>query len=157
MLCPTISDRIKYCTLLKENLRQIGVICNVKPIEFVTLHDRLMKHDIQAAFGGWGTGSDPDTADNIWGTGEGRNYGNYSNPEVDKLYAQGRKEFDRAKRAVIYGKIHTILFNDQPYTWLYYRNSFYAFNKDLRGYMFSARDPYGYSPGMGSIWKVKKK
>lgn len=157
LMCPSIPDRIKYSTLMKECLGQIGVVCNVKPIEFVALHDRLMKHDIHAAFGGWGTGSDPDTSDNVWGTGEGRNYGVYSNPEVDKLYAAGRKEFDRAKRAVIYGKIHTILFKDQPYTWLYFRNSFYAFNKDLRGYMFSPRDPYGYSPGIGSIWKPKKK
>lgn len=157
LLCPSIPDRIKYCTLMKECLGQIGVVCNVKPIEFVALHDRLMKHDIQAAFGGWGTGSDPDTAENVYGTDQGRNYGQYSNPEVDKLYAQGRKEFDRAKRAVIYGKIHTILFNDQPYTWLYFRNSFFAFSKDLRGYMFSPRDPYGYSPGLMSIWKPKKK
>lgn len=156
LLCPSIPDRMKYSTLMKECLGKIGVVCNVKPMEFVALHDRLMKHDIQAAFGGWGTGSDPDTADNIWGTGEGRNYGNYSNPEVDKLYAQGRKEFDRAKRAVIYGKIHTILYHDQPYTWLYFRNSFYAFNKNLRGYMFSPRDPYGYQPGLMSIWKPKK-
>ncbi len=165
LLCPTISDRIKYCTLMKECLGQIGVVCNVKPIEFVALHDRLMKHDIQAAFGGWGTGSDADTSVNIWGTilqpdgtrkPEGRNYGNYFNLEVDKLYELGRKEFDRNKRAAIYGKIHTILYNDQPYTWLYFRNSFYGFNKNLRGYMFSPRDPYGYQPGLLSIWKPKK-
>jgi peptide/nickel transport system substrate-binding protein len=156
MLCPNIPDRLKYGTLMKECLSKIGVICNVKPMEFVALHDKLMSHDIQAAFGGWGTGADPDTSDNIWGTGEGRNYGSYSNPEIDKLYAQGRKEFDRKKQAVIYGKIHTTLYQDQPYTWLYFRNSFYGFNKELRGYMFSPRDPYGYAPGINSIWKAKK-
>lgn len=156
ILAPNIPDRMKYCTLLKESLGQIGIICNVTPMEFVTIHDRLMKHNFQAAFGGWGTGADPDTADNIYGTGQGRNYGNYSNKKVDELYVQGRKEFDRAKRAEIYGQIHLQLFEDQPYTWLYVRNSFYAFSKDLRGYMFSPRDPYGYSPGIGSIWKPKK-
>lgn len=156
MLCSNIPDRIKYCTLMKECLGKIGVICNVKPMEFVTLSQKLLEHDVQSAFGGWGTGSDPDTSDNIWGTNEGRNYGQYSNPEIDRLYAQGRKEFDRTKRAAIYGKIHTILYRDQPYTWLYFRNGFFAFSKDLRGYMFSPRDPYGYSPGVGSIWKPKK-
>ena len=166
LLCSNIPDRLKYSTLMKECLGKIGVVCNVKPMEFVALHDRLMKHDIQAAFGGWGTGADPDTSINIWGwikntdgtrQPEGRNYGKYDNPQIDKLFEQGRQEFDRAKRGVIYGKIHTILYNDQPYTWLYWRNSFYGFNKDLRGYMFSPRDPYGYSPGLGSIWKPKKK
>ncbi len=157
LLTSNIPDRMKYSTLLKECLGKIGVVCNVKPMEFVTLSEKLLQHEFQAAFGGWGTGADPDTSVNIWGKGEGRNYGNYLNPEIDKLYTQGRKEFDRAKRAIIYGKIHTILYKDQPYTWLYFRNGFYAFNKDLRGYMFSPRDPYGYSPGMGSIWKAKKK
>lgn len=156
MLCSNIPDRLKYGTLMKECLSKIGVICNVKPMEFVALHDKLMSHDFQANFGGWGTGADPDTSDNIWGTGEGRNYGSYSNSEIDKLYAQGRKEFDRKKQATIYGKIHTTLYQDQPYTWLYFRNSFYGFNKELRGYMFSPRDPYGYAPGINSIWKAKK-
>ena len=57
------------------------------------------------------------------------------------------------KRAKIYGKIHELLYEDQPYTWLYFRNSFYGFNKDLRGYVFSPRGPYGYGPGFSSLWK----
>ncbi len=43
----------------------------------------------------------------------------------------------------------------QPYTWLYSRNSFYAFNKQLRGYAFSPRGPYHYGPGVGAMYKVK--
>jgi len=87
--------------------------------------------------------------------GEGRNFGYYSNPKVDELYKQGRLEFDRKKRAEIYGRIHTLVYEDQPYTFLYYRNSFYAFNKKLRGYNYSPRGPYHYGPGFSSIYKVK--
>ncbi len=111
--------------------------------------DKMLKHDFQAAFGGWGTGSDPDTSDNIWKTKQGRNFGKYSNKKVDELYEQGRLEFDRKKRAEIYGRIHSLIYEDQPYTFLYYRNSFYAFNKKLRGYNFSPRGPYHYG---GSLW-----
>ncbi|MAC53399.1 MAG: peptide ABC transporter substrate-binding protein, partial [Gimesia sp.] len=103
--------------------------------------------------GGWGTGTDPDTSINLWKTEAARNYVNYSNPEVDKLFEEGRREFDVEKRAKIYGKIHELLYEDQPYTWLYFRNSFYGFNKDLRGYVFSPRGPYGYGPGFSSLWK----
>jgi peptide/nickel transport system substrate-binding protein len=35
------------------------------------------------------------------------------------------------------------------------RNSFYGFSKSLRGYVFSPRGPYNYSPGFGSIWKPR--
>ncbi len=52
-----------------------------------------------------------------------------------------------------YGKIHELINEDQPMMFLYYRNSFYGFNKGLRGYMFSPRGPYHYGPGFSSIWK----
>ncbi len=118
--------------------------------------EKMRKHAYQSALAGWGTGADPDTSVNIWSTkaiDSGRNYGSYSNPEVDKLFEAGKREFDREKRAEIYGKIQKILWDDQPYTWLYYRNAFYGFNKQLRGYFFSHRGPYNYGPGFDAIYK----
>jgi peptide/nickel transport system substrate-binding protein len=153
---PNITERIKYATLLKECLDKLGVVCNVKPMEFVAMTERVQKHEFEAAFGGWGTGSDPESVVNIFGTNELRNYAGYTNPEVDKLFILGSKEFDKKKRAEIYGKIHTMIYDEQPYTWLFTRSSFYAFNKNLRGYLFSPRDPFGYMPGLRSIWKPKK-
>ena len=146
--------RIDICSLLKENLGQIGVTCNVRVLEPTVLQEKMLKHEYQAAFSGWGTGTDPDTSDNLFVTGQGRNFGEYSNPEIDKLYAQGKREFDKEKRAAIYGRIHTILYEDQPYTWLFFQNAFYAFNKELRGYNYSPRGPYHYGPGFNSIWRV---
>jgi peptide/nickel transport system substrate-binding protein len=146
-------DRVDVCTLLKECLDQIQVKCDVKPLEFAVVVDNLLKKKFQAAFGGWGTGADPYTLENIFKTGEERNYGSYSNPEVDKLFEAGMREFDLDKRAKIYQQISLILTEDQPYTWLFYQNAFYGFNKSLRGYMFSPRGPYHYGPGFGSIWK----
>lgn len=153
VLVSSKQDRIDICTLLKQSLDQIGIKCDVKPLEFTVLIEKMTKHDFQAAFGGWGTGTDPDTSDNIWGTGQDRNYGQYSNPEVDKLFIAGRHEFDPDKRAEIYRKIHLLLYEDQPYTWLFFQNAYYGFNKSLRGYVFSPRGPYHYSPGFSSIWK----
>jgi peptide/nickel transport system substrate-binding protein len=147
-------ERIRICELLKFNLEQIGVICNISPLEATVLFERTQNKKFVAYMGGWGAGADPDTSINIWGTGEDRNYGSYSNPEVDKLFAQGRREFDRKKRAAIYGRIQDLIYADQPYTWLYYRNSFYGFNKGLRGWNFSQRGPYHYGPGFSSIWRA---
>jgi peptide/nickel transport system substrate-binding protein len=146
-------ERIAICNLLKDNLDQIGVICRVRPMEFTVLQQKSRDHDFHAMLAGWGTGTDPDTSDNLWVTGENRNYGEYSNPEIDRLFEEGRREFDPEKRKAVYRKIHRILWEDQPYTWLYVRNSFYGFSKELRGYNFSPRGPYSYGPGFGSIYK----
>jgi peptide/nickel transport system substrate-binding protein len=148
--------RIAICTLLKENLGQIGVQLNVRPTEATVIQDLTQKRKFQAYFGGWGSGTDPDSSENIWATGAGRNFVGYSNPEVDRLFAEGRRELDRVKRAEKYGRIQEILYDDQPYTWLYWRNSFYGFSKDLRGYVFSPRGPYNYSPGFGSLWMPRQ-
>jgi peptide/nickel transport system substrate-binding protein len=150
--CVNIDDRVRLCTLMKECLAKIGILCNVKPTEFTVLTSLNEEHKFQAAFGGWGSGADPDTSTNIYVTNENRNYGQYSNPEIDKLFEQARKEFDDDKRYAIYGEISKMLWEDQPYTWLYYRNSFYGFNKRLRGYNFSPRGPFHYSPGFSSIF-----
>src|SRR5690606_5411030 len=156
ILCSEDPLRKQICDLLKQNLSQIGVICHVRPLEVTVLQEKTRTHDFQAHMGGWGTGVDPDTADNLWITKaihEGRNFVQYSNPKVDELFEKGRKEFDKEKRAAIYAEIARILYEDQPYTWLYFRNSFFGFNKQLRGYVFSPRGPYNYGPGFSSIWK----
>jgi peptide/nickel transport system substrate-binding protein len=147
-------DRISICQLLKRSLDQIGIECDVTAMEFPVVIDKLQKHDFQAAFGGWGSGTDPDTSENIYATGQNRNYGEYSNPEVDRLFVEGRRELDPEKRPALYAKIHMLLWEDQPYTWLFYRNSFYGFNKELRGFVFSPRGPYNYGPGISSIYKT---
>ncbi|MEO1992953.1 MAG: peptide-binding protein [Pirellulales bacterium] len=144
--------RIAICVLLKDCLDRIGIRMNVKPVESTVLQDLTLKKKFQAYFGGWGSGTDPDTSENIWKTGAMRNFVNYSNPEVDQLFEEGRRELDRSKRAEKYARIQEILYEDQPYTWLFWRNSFYGFSKQLRGYVFSPRGPFHYSPGFGSIW-----
>jgi len=148
--------RIAICTLLKESLEQVGVRVNVRPTESTVIQDLTQKKKFQAYFGGWGSGTDPDSSENIWATGAGRNFVGYSNPEVDRLFAEGRRELDRSKRAAKYARIQEILYDDQPYTWLFWRNSFYGFSKSLRGYVFSPRGPYNYAPGFGSLWMPKQ-
>jgi len=148
-------DRIAICNLLRENLESIGIICNVRPLEAAVMQERMFKKEFVAAFSGWGAGADPSTSDNIWETGAPRNFVGFSNKEVDELFKQGEREFDREKRAAIYGRIAEIIYDEQPYTFLYNMSSFYGFNKQLRGYMFSPRGPFGYSPGFGSVWVTK--
>jgi peptide/nickel transport system substrate-binding protein len=148
-------DRIAICNLFRENLESIGVICNITPLEAAVFQDRVFNKNFEAEMAGWGTGADPSLTRNLFGTGEGRNYVSYSNPEVDRLFVEAVKTFDREKQAEIYGEIHNLIYADQPYLFLYNVNSFYGFNKKLRGYRFSPRGPFHYSPGISSIWAVE--
>ncbi len=152
MLVSNKPDRIAICNLFRENLESIGVICNITPMEAAVFQERIFNKNFEAEMSGWATGADPSLTKNIFGTGQGRNFGSYSNPEVDRLYVEAQKEFDRDKQAELYGKIHTLIYQDQPYMFLYNRHSLYGFNKKLRGYRFSPRGPFHFSPGIDAIW-----
>ena len=127
----------------------------MKPTEFTVKTQLAIEHKFQALMGVWGTGTDPSTLDNLFGTGQGRNFGSYSNPRVDELFKAGQREFDREKRAKIYAEIQEILFEDQPNMWLFHRKTLFGINKRLRGFNFSPRDPYGVEPGLNGLW-IKK-
>ncbi len=156
VICFNQQLRIDICSSLAESLDRIGVVCHVQPTEFTVMQQLSRDHDFDAAFGGWGTGADPSTLENLWKTGENRNYGVYSNKEVDRLFAEAKYELDNDKRLEYYRNIDGILWEEQPYTWLYFRSAFYGFNRRLRGYMFSPRGPYGYGPGFDSIWAAEQ-
>jgi len=154
IMCASQQLRVDICTSLKESLGRIGIECKVRPTEFTVMQEKAREHKFQAMFGGWGTGTDPFTTSNLWKTDESRNYCDYSNKEVDKLFDIGKVSLDRDERAAAYRAIDDILWEEQPYTFLYYRSAFYGFNKRLRGYQFSPRGPYSYGPGFDSVYAV---
>jgi peptide/nickel transport system substrate-binding protein len=157
--CPAGGSGPKIAEQLQSDLEKIGVKCEVKLIQWIPFQKELEDREAQAFMMVLTTGTDPDTLTNFWTTGafkDGRNIVGYSNPRVDALFEQGRREFDRAKRAAIYAEIERILHADHPWTILLYQPTFWGFSKDIRGYRHSPRGFYNFRPGFLSIWKKKK-
>jgi peptide/nickel transport system substrate-binding protein len=154
MLTLPLPIAVNICSLMKENLAKIGVNCEIQRVERTVLQQRLMDKQYEAVIANWGTGADPSTMDNIFETGKERNWGSYSNKEVDRLFNEAEKAFSTEEQAKLYGQLDKQIWDDQPYTFLYYRSSFQAFNKQLRGYVFSPRGPFHYSPGFDSMWRA---
>ena len=65
--------------------------------------------------------------------GPGRNnFGAYRNPEVDSLLEEARTTMDVEMKRTIYRKLHEILADEAPYTYLWTLTNYAAFNKKLR-------------------------
>ncbi len=62
---------------------------------------------------------------------DGYNFVGYSNPEYDALAEQQRAETDQAARKETIDKAQTILNNDQPYAFLVYPQSMFAYRTDV--------------------------
>ena len=58
--------------LTEECLSKIGITCNVAPLESTVMTAKLLKHEFQASFGGWGPGINIGamllTPGSVWGT-----------------------------------------------------------------------------------------
>lgn len=148
----------KMAAIFQGDLKRIGVEMKTRTYEWATFLQKIRNHEFQAETAGWGTGTDPDAGWNLWRTDQykvGRNYGGYSNARVDELFVLGRKEFDFEKRKKIYQEIGKILYEDQPYTWLYNSPILSAFNKRLHGIQFSPRGIFNFDPSFLEWW-VKK-
>jgi peptide/nickel transport system substrate-binding protein len=129
--------RLKTAQIIKENLKHLGVRMNIKVLEWqAMLHEFIDKKRFEAIIMGWGLSRDPDMFD-IWHsskTKEGEfNFISYKNDEVDRLLLEGRRIFDLKKRREIYHRIHQILAEEQPYTFLYVPDALPVLHKRFKG------------------------
>jgi peptide/nickel transport system substrate-binding protein len=108
--------------LVQRQLREIGIDVKFEFYEWsVFLKDFVNARHFDACILGWGLSVDPDAYE-IWHSSQiekGFNFVSYRNPEVDRLWEEGRREYDTEKRKRIYWRIHELIAEDQPYTFLY--------------------------------------
>ncbi len=76
------------------------------------------------------------------GTGNGSNFGGYSNDEVDRLLTEMASEFDPAKRAEYAIEIQQIATKDSSYCYMFHLNMFMVTKAGVKGISQSPVDYY---------------
>ena len=116
-------ERIKVATILQQFWKQIGVDISVRTVEWAAfINEFVNKGRFEALILGWNILDDPDLFD-VWHSSSikenGLNFVNYANAEVDDLLEQARVSVDREKRKALYDRMQEILYEDEPYLFLY--------------------------------------
>ena len=123
--------------IIQQQLKKVGIAVDLRVIEWRSFIEQFVKpRKFEAIIIGWALGPEPDCFSMWHSSQQGPdqyNFVGYSNPEVDRLLVAGRREFDHAKRKAIYNKIHAILAEEQPYTFLYVPDALPALHKRFRG------------------------
>jgi peptide/nickel transport system substrate-binding protein/microcin C transport system substrate-binding protein len=149
-------DDEKWLTVYKEDLGKVGVIMDLKRVDWNTFTKLLDDKKFEAARLGWTENVDPDLYQ-IWHSdsikGNGSNFVSYSNAKVDKLILQAQKEFDKQKRIVLNQEIARIIAADAPYTFFVERPM--GFVAARRG-ITRPKDYFGYILGT-KYWAPAKK
>ena len=120
--------------LVQEDLRKIGINVEVEIYEWsVFIKKKIDVQDFDACVLGWVLGHDYDLYQ-LWHSSQsfagGLNFCSYSNPRVDKLIELARGEFDTERVKKYCRETQRIIYEDQPYLFLYVPNSITALHKN---------------------------
>ncbi len=131
-------SRERIATIVQQQLKQVGIQVDVQVVEWTTfISQYLNPRKFDAVISGWTISADPDCY-SIWHSsqmGEHQfNFISYKNARLDELLIEGRHTLDQKKRQKIYWQIHSILNDEQPYTFLYVPHQLTAIHKRFKGY-----------------------
>jgi peptide/nickel transport system substrate-binding protein len=112
----------QFGELVKDQAKDAGFTVNLQDLDFPTLVGMLTKHTFQAGTTGWSGRLDPDGNTYIqFHSGAGNNYGQYSNPAMDKALDDARLTFDPAQRKPLYQQANKLAAEEAPYIFIYHR------------------------------------
>jgi peptide/nickel transport system substrate-binding protein len=117
--------------ILRENLLRAGIEMEVRSLEWAAMLKFITSREFDAVMLAWSTSIDEDPYQ-LWHssqTAEGSNFIGFQNAEADRLIEAGRVEFDPKKRSVIYKKLHRLIHEEEPYTFLFISPSLVAVAK----------------------------
>jgi peptide/nickel transport system substrate-binding protein len=120
--------------VMQQQLREVGIALDIRSFEFATFFNDVTHGAFQMYGLRWiGGNEDPDIFEYAFHSAKfppnGANRGFYSNPKVDALIDQARREVDPAVRKPIYAEVQRILADQLPYIDLWYLDNVLVHNR----------------------------
>ncbi|MCL2000912.1 MAG: ABC transporter substrate-binding protein [Planctomycetes bacterium] len=136
LIIPSASTQIrKWAAIIEQDMIKAKIKVDIKPIEWSVYTQLLEKREFDVCSLLWSGGIEGDPYQ-IWhGSGANRlgssNHVAYNSPEANRLIEEGRRTIDKDKRYAIYHRLHEVIAEDQPYTFLVAGTSVLAQSKRL--------------------------
>ncbi|MEM1208655.1 MAG: ABC transporter substrate-binding protein [Planctomycetota bacterium] len=108
---------------IKDTMAKAGILVKLEKLEWAVFVQRLDNRNFDAVILRWGGGAIESDIRQMFHTSQianrGNNFNAYSNPELDAVIDQARKTLDRDERMALWHRAHAILWEDQPYTFMF--------------------------------------
>jgi len=121
--------------LLKDEAEKVGIEMIAEPYEWSVLIARLSDRKFEAMVMGWGGDIIEDNYQIFHSSqigNRGSNYVGFDNAEADRLLEEIRRTMDEQERNKLCHKLHRILHEEQPYTFLFTRPTFRIVDKRFK-------------------------
>ena len=139
-----------------DALKKAGIHGELQDLEWSVYLDKIKKHEFEATLGAWQLNVTPPDPYQIWHSsqskGEGSNFVSFINEESDKILEQYRVEFDENKRIDLIKRWQKLIYDEQPYTFLWSPKSRYIFDERFKNTRWYSR---GSSPIVSEWWVPK--
>jgi peptide/nickel transport system substrate-binding protein len=138
-------------TLLVRQAARVGIQIELRTVPFQVVMEKAANHEGDLWSFGWTLSLDPDVDSPLF-TREGyrtkANVSSYLNPEIDRLFDEGRHTLDPEARRQIYHQISELIYRDKPIIPIVYNQSRVLVHRRLQGVSFNRLgQSYGFWPG----------
>jgi peptide/nickel transport system substrate-binding protein len=135
--------RADAAVIIQSLLKDVGVDMRIESVESNAFFERLRKKDYEAALSGWSAALFVDPT-NVWHSGVEHefNFTSYNNPAVDALIERGMAEPDPEKAALIWKEMQAVLYEDQPYAFLYWMDEIVGVHERFEDTKIDVLSPY---------------
>ncbi len=135
--------------VMQQQLREVGIALDIRSFEFATFFADVTHGEFQMYGLRWiGGNEDPDIFEYAFHSAKfppnGANRGFYSDPRVDALIDQGRREVDPKVRKPLYAEIQRILAEELPYIDLWYLDNVLVHNKRVTNLKLNPAGNYDF-------------
>ena len=120
-----------------DSLRRVGIDASLRAIDFSIMLARASRFDYDGIMLSWvGTAGPPDLYNRFHSSQAiegGWNRSSFKNDEADRILEAYRAEFDAERRKQLYDRLQEILYEEQPYTFLFSRKIVTSWNRRFHG------------------------
>jgi len=123
----------QLATIFQENLKEAGIQMTIRRLEWAVFIQKIQSQDFDACTLGWSLGWESDPYQ-VWHSSQqegGSNFVGFANEEADRIIEEARREFDPERRHKLYHRLHEILHEEQPYTFLFTTQALVAVNRRI--------------------------
>nr|WP_223588666.1 glutathione ABC transporter substrate-binding protein [Neobacillus bataviensis] len=136
-------ERINMAEVIQSQLKGIGVDVKIQVMEYGAYIGMIEKGEHDMAIGGWGnaTGDGDYNQYNLFHSasqGPPGNHFYYSNPDVDKMIEDARRETDEKKRLKLYEEVMQKEIDDAVYVPIRNYEHIAAYSKNVSGFWLNA-------------------
>ena len=141
--------------IFRAELARAGIVCRPRPLEAASLFERMDAGNFQAILSAFSGDPNPDPY-SLWHSSQAPPHGlnnlSYSNPEADRLMDEARVEFDASRRNALYHRLHRVIHDDAPATFIFQAAQKLAVSRRIGGLVTSPIGPFKIWPGSTGWW-----